>query len=100
MLSPVRSNGSPGDRAPPVAHKSYRHKLVGRKAGRGQRFSDPGFGCLSNRLHSCRIYEMTDNKTARSTIANLIVRDQAHENGYAKSLGGPRCAMEQGAPHP
>jgi Mn-containing catalase len=29
---------------------------------------------------------MTDNKTARSTIAYLIVRDQAHENAYAKAL--------------
>ena len=29
---------------------------------------------------------MTANKTARSTIAYLIVRDQAHENAYAKAL--------------
>jgi len=29
---------------------------------------------------------MTDNKTARSTLAYLIVRDQAHENAYAKAL--------------
>ena len=29
---------------------------------------------------------MTDNKTARSTIAYLIVRDQAHENAFAKAL--------------
>ena len=34
----------------------------------------------------CRIYEMTDNKTARSTIAYLIVRDHAHENAFAKAL--------------
>ncbi|MEY2849981.1 MAG: hypothetical protein RI885_2648 [Actinomycetota bacterium] len=40
----------------------------------------------TGRLQKCRIYEMTDNKTARSTIAYLIVRDQAHENAYAKSL--------------
>jgi len=40
----------------------------------------------TGRLQKCRIYEMTDNKTARSTIAYLIVRDQAHENGYAKAL--------------
>jgi Mn-containing catalase len=29
---------------------------------------------------------MTDNKTARSTISYLIVRDQAHENAFAKAL--------------
>jgi len=40
----------------------------------------------TGRLQKCRLYEMTDNKTARSTIAYLIVRDQAHENGYAKAL--------------
>ena len=40
----------------------------------------------TGRLQKCRIYEMTDNKTARSTVAYLIVRDQAHENGYAKAL--------------
>ncbi|QHC60595.1 manganese catalase family protein [Rathayibacter sp. VKM Ac-2760] len=40
----------------------------------------------TGRLQKCRIYEMTQNKTARSTVAYLIVRDQAHENGYAKAL--------------
>ena len=40
----------------------------------------------TGRLQKCRIYEMTDNKAARSTIAYLIVRDQAHENAYAKAL--------------
>ncbi|WP_440711298.1 manganese catalase family protein [Herbiconiux sp. YIM B11900] len=40
----------------------------------------------TGRLQKCRIYEMTANKTARSTIAYLIVRDQAHENAYAKAL--------------
>src|SRR6186713_1957310 len=40
----------------------------------------------TGRLQKCRIYEMTDNKTARSTLAYLIVRDQAHENAYAKAL--------------
>ncbi len=40
----------------------------------------------TGRLQKCRIYEMTQNKTARSTIAYLIVRDQAHENAYAKAL--------------
>jgi len=40
----------------------------------------------TGRLQKCRIYEMTSNKTARSTVAYLIVRDQAHENAYAKAL--------------
>jgi Mn-containing catalase len=40
----------------------------------------------TGRLQKCRIYEMTQNKTARSTISYLIVRDQAHENAYAKAL--------------
>ena len=40
----------------------------------------------TGRLQKCRIYEMTDNATARSTVAYLIVRDQAHENAYAKAL--------------
>ena len=40
----------------------------------------------TGRLQKCRIYEMTDNKAARSTIAYLIVRDQAHENAYARAL--------------
>jgi Mn-containing catalase len=40
----------------------------------------------TGRLQKCRIYEMTDNKTARSTVAYLIVRDLAHENAYAKAL--------------
>src|SRR6187549_1303254 len=40
----------------------------------------------TGRLQKCRIYEMTENKTARATIAYLIVRDQAHENAYAKAL--------------
>lgn len=40
----------------------------------------------TGRLQKCRLYEMTSNSTARSTIAYLIVRDQAHENAYAKAL--------------
>ena len=40
----------------------------------------------TGRLQKCRIYEMTDNKTARATISYLIVRDQAHESVYAKAL--------------
>lgn len=40
----------------------------------------------TGRLQKCRLYEMIDNKTARSTISYLIVRDHAHENAYAKAL--------------
>ncbi len=40
----------------------------------------------TGRLQKCRIYEMTDNPTARGTLAYLIVRDQAHENAFAKAL--------------
>ncbi|MEF2978984.1 manganese catalase family protein [Subtercola sp. YIM 133946] len=40
----------------------------------------------TGRLQKCRVYEMTENKTARSTLAYLIVRDQAHENAFAKAL--------------
>ena len=40
----------------------------------------------TGRLQKCRIYEMTANKSARSTVAYLIVRDQAHENAFAKAL--------------
>ncbi|HWM16761.1 MAG TPA: manganese catalase family protein, partial [Microbacterium sp.] len=40
----------------------------------------------TGRLQKCRLYEMTDNKMARSTISYLIVRDQAHENAYAQAL--------------
>lgn len=40
----------------------------------------------TGRLQKCRLYEMINNKTARSTIAYLIVRDQAHENAYARAL--------------
>lgn len=40
----------------------------------------------TGRLQKCRLYEMTANKTARSTISYLIVRDQVHELAYAKAL--------------
>lgn len=40
----------------------------------------------TGRLQKCRLYEMTDNKTARATIAYLIVRDHAHEQVFAKAL--------------
>jgi len=40
----------------------------------------------TGRLQKSRIYEMTDNPVARKTVAYLIVRDQAHENAYAKAL--------------
>ena len=48
----------------------------------------------TGRLQKCRLYEMTDNKTARSTISYLIVRDQAHENAYAKALEIARGELE------
>jgi Mn-containing catalase len=40
----------------------------------------------TGRLQKCRIYEMTDNKAARSTISYLIARDAAHEAAFAKAL--------------
>lgn len=40
----------------------------------------------TGRLQKCRLYEMTDNATARATISFLIVRDHAHENVFAKAL--------------
>jgi len=40
----------------------------------------------TGRLQKCRLYEMTNNKTARATISYLIVRDHAHENVFAKAL--------------
>jgi len=40
----------------------------------------------TGRLQKCRLYEMTENATARATLAYLIVRDQAHENAYARAL--------------
>ncbi|MGW0891568.1 manganese catalase family protein [Saccharopolyspora sp. NPDC002578] len=40
----------------------------------------------TGRLQKCRIYEMSANRTLRSTVAYLIVRDQAHEHAYAKAL--------------
>ena len=40
----------------------------------------------TGRLQKCRIYEMTENKTARATISYLIVRDHGHELVFAKAL--------------
>ncbi|WP_404447089.1 manganese catalase family protein [Sutcliffiella horikoshii] len=37
-------------------------------------------------LQKSRIYEMSNNKTLRETIAFLIVRDNAHQNAFAKAL--------------
>jgi Mn-containing catalase len=39
----------------------------------------------TGRLQNCRIYEMTDNKAARSTIGYLIVRDQGPGTAGADS---------------
>ena len=40
----------------------------------------------TGRLQKCRIYEMSDNKTLRSTVSYLIARDHAHELAFAKAL--------------
>jgi len=40
----------------------------------------------TGRLQKCRIYEMTDNPTARATISYLIVRDHAHQLTFARAL--------------
>jgi len=40
----------------------------------------------TGRLQKCRIYEMSSNKTLRSTVAYLIVRDEVHQKVYAKAL--------------
>ena len=40
----------------------------------------------TGRLQKCRIYEMSSNKTLRSTVSYLIVRDHAHELVFAKAL--------------
>ena len=51
--------------------------------------ADPLYNLMlesTGRLQKCRIYEMTDNATARSSISYLIVRDQAHENVTAKAI--------------
>jgi len=37
-------------------------------------------------LQKSRIYEMSTNKTFRETLAFLIVRDNAHQNAFAKAL--------------
>lgn len=37
-------------------------------------------------LEKSRIYEMSNNKTLRETLAFLIVRDNAHQNVFAKAL--------------
>lgn len=40
----------------------------------------------TGRLQKCRIYQMSANKTLRSTVAFLIVRDEAHQAAFAKAL--------------
>lgn len=37
-------------------------------------------------LQKSRIYEMSNNKTFRETLAFLMVRDNAHQNAFAKAL--------------
>ena len=40
----------------------------------------------TGRLQKCRIYQMSSNKTLRSTVAFLIARDSAHQMAFAKAL--------------
>ncbi len=40
----------------------------------------------TGRLQKCRIYQMSENKTLRATVAYLIVRDEAHQAAFAKAL--------------
>ena len=40
----------------------------------------------TGRTQKCRIYQMSENKTLRATVAFLIVRDEAHEMAFAKAL--------------
>src|SRR5687767_11809128 len=40
----------------------------------------------TGRLQKCRIYQMSENKTLRATVAFLIVRDEAHQKAFAKAL--------------
>lgn len=40
----------------------------------------------TGRLQKCRIYQMSNNKTLRATVAFLIARDEAHEMAFAKAL--------------
>ena len=40
----------------------------------------------TGRTQKCRIYQMSSNKSLRSTVAFLIARDEAHEMAFAKAL--------------
>jgi Mn-containing catalase len=40
----------------------------------------------TGRLQKCRIYQMSQNKTLRATVAFLIVRDEAHQAAFARAL--------------
>src|SRR5690606_27244436 len=40
----------------------------------------------TGRIQKRHIYQMSSNKTLRSTIAFLIVRDEAHQMAFAKAL--------------
>lgn len=40
----------------------------------------------TGRLQKCRIYQMSENKTLRATVAFLIARDEAHEMAFARAL--------------
>lgn len=40
----------------------------------------------TGRIQKCRIYQMSTNKTLRTTVSFLIVRDEAHQAAFAKAL--------------
>ena len=43
-------------------------------------------GEATGTLQMCRLYQMSDNKTFRTTLAFLIARDHAHQKAWAKAL--------------
>nr|WP_279628401.1 manganese catalase family protein [Paenibacillus ferrarius] len=48
-------------------------------------------------LPKSRIYEMSSNKTFRETLGFLIVRDNAHQNAFAKARN-VRCGLGETVP--
>jgi Mn-containing catalase len=40
----------------------------------------------TGRIQKCRIYQMSENKTLRATVAFLIVRDEAHQAAFSRAL--------------
>lgn len=54
----------------------------------------------TGRLQKCRIYQMSENKTLRATVAFLIVRDEAHQAAFAKALETLGVNAEKALPIP